>query len=99
MRRTVSDMEKSFSHILLMGDFNFLKIDWPAWSASDEEGTSFLECVKDCYFSQCVDKFTRCRINPEPSLLDLIIVNDESLIDYIEHLDPLGRSDHCFFAL
>ena len=41
---------------------------------------------------------TRYRINQESSLLDLIIVNDSNYIQNIEHLDPVGRSDHCVLS-
>ena len=54
----------------------------------------FLECLKDCLFFQHVVENTRQRGSDAPSLLDLIITNEEGLIDKLEFLSPLGKSDH-----
>lgn len=88
-------MENSFSHILLTGDFNFPSIDWNAWSSRDSVSQNFLECTRDCYLQQVVDLPSRYRINQEPSLLDLILVNDRNYIQNLEFKDPLGHKDHC----
>ncbi|VDI28308.1 Hypothetical predicted protein [Mytilus galloprovincialis] len=41
-----------------------------------------------------VDQPTRYRINQEPSLLDLVLVNDKDFINNIEYQEPVGHSDH-----
>ncbi|KAK3095343.1 hypothetical protein FSP39_013497 [Pinctada imbricata] len=38
---------------------------------------------------------TRDRVNQKPSLLDLVLTNDNNLITKLDHLSPLGSSDHC----
>lgn len=37
---------------------------------------------------------TRFRLDQEPSLLDLIFTNEETMIDNIKYEQPLGKSDH-----
>ena len=37
---------------------------------------------------------TRFRIDHEPSLLDLLLTNEESVVDNLEMSAPLGKSDH-----
>ena len=38
--------------------------------------------------------YTRCRLNQRPSVLDLIISNEEDMVECLEYLSPLGASDH-----
>jgi hypothetical protein len=42
-----------------------------------------------------IDHHTRERFGQEPSLLDLLLVNDNENIVNTKYLDPLGSSDHC----
>ena len=86
--------EESFSHILITGDFNFPAINWEKNVTRDTVSSSFLECIRDCYFEQVVDKPTRFRIGQEPSILDLIITNDSNNVQNINYQDPLKHSDH-----
>ena len=94
----ISKLEDSYTHILLAGDYNFPDIDWNSWTSKEKTSLNFLECIRDCFFQQVVENPTRYRINQESSLLDLIIVNDSNYIQNIEHLDPVGRSDHCVLS-
>ena len=86
--------EESFSHILITGDFNFPSINWEKVEARDKVSVNFIECIRDCFFEQVVDKPTRFRIGQEPSLLDLILTNDVNNIQNLDYQDPLGHSDH-----
>ena len=54
----------------------------------------FLEILKDCYFYQHVRKPTRFRLGCEPSVLDLVITNEEGMISNMNFLPGLGASDH-----
>ena len=90
----ISNLEESFSHVLLTGDYNFPSVDWESWSAKDKVSLNFLECIRDCFFHQMVDQPTRYRINQQPSILDLILVNDKNYIQNIDYQAPLGNSDH-----
>ena len=93
-----------YSHLLIVGDFNFSEIDWDTWtsSAGDNHGSSALiDCLQDNYLHQLIDFDTRYRIGQRPSLLDLVITNDDSLIEEVKWSSPLGKSDHVniFFTM
>ena len=38
--------------------------------------------------------YTRFRVNQQPSVLDLIMSNEEDMVVNLEYLSPLGASDH-----
>jgi endonuclease/exonuclease/phosphatase family metal-dependent hydrolase len=86
------------SHLIIVGDFNLRTIDWNLWTSVDKPEThishTFLETLRDNYFSQHVDKPTRYRPDQVPSLLDLIIANDENFVSDVSYTPPLGKSDH-----
>ena len=42
----------------------------------------------------CFYFFTRYRGGFEPSLLDLVFTNEENMIESINHMSGLGKSDH-----
>ena len=94
---------RKYSHTVLMGDINLKNIIWENMGItyglcnspdSNLFDNQFLECLKDCLFFQHVVENTRQRGSDAPSLLDLIITNEEGLIDKLEFLSPLGKSDH-----
>jgi exonuclease III len=46
LMRNVSYMDKEYSHILIMGDFNYPKINWKQWTSSGvKDAEAFLETV------------------------------------------------------
>ena len=70
----IAQPNKKHSHVLIMGDFKYNKIDWnQGTSENDMEGEAFLECIRDSYLIQHVNTLTRSRENSEPSMLDLIL--------------------------
>ena len=83
-----------YSHVLILGDFNFPDIYWLSWSSRDSRSQEFIESLRDGYLEQMVDKPTRFRFNKLPSVLDLILVNDSNSIQNIDYLSPIGNSDH-----
>ncbi len=89
---------KNYSHVLITGDFNLKHIDWNNWSSPSsnmkEEGNTFLEWMRDNFLYQHVDTPTRGRDNQKSNILDLIITNEENMVTDLEHLSPLGKSDH-----
>ena len=89
---------KQYSHLLVMGDFNFKGINWEDMSCPDQELTSlnhqFIECIRDCFFFQHVTEPTRQRGTDNPSTLDLIFTNEENMIENLVYEAPLGKSDH-----
>ena len=85
-----------------MGDFNFPTINWDEGiaqgNAENNIAQLFVDKVRDCFWSQQVDQFTRKRGQNRPSLLDLIIVNENNMIDNLLYNSPLGLSDHCLLS-
>ena len=92
---------QKYSHICIVGDFNYRKIDWTSWITECGEESSeakFIECLRDCYLHQHVEEPTRRRGSDEPSLLDLILTNEEMQVSNVTHHSPLGKSDHDFIS-
>ena len=89
--------QANYSHVLIMGDFNFEKNDWNTWSTPSNESCidfKFIERVRDNYYYQHVTKPTRARIDHEPHILDLLLTNEEGMLSDLEYYSPLGKSDH-----
>ena len=85
--------DNSLGKILMVGDFNLNDIDWELGIANSVFSNSFIEVLRDNFLIQNVVSPTRARGLDEPHLLDLVITN-ESYIEHIEHMSPLGKSDH-----
>ena len=88
---------RKYSHICIVGDFNYKSIDWTAWKSKQGDSSNeakFIEGVRDSYLYQHVGSATRRRGNENPSTLDLIFTNEEMQVSEITHGAPLGKSDH-----
>jgi hypothetical protein len=88
---------KTNTRLLIVGDFNFPEVDWESWTSSSSNlhaSSKFLDCLQDNYLSQVVSCYTRYREGQKPSLLDLVIVNEEQLVDDVTDYNPIGKSDH-----
>ena len=85
----------NISQFVLVGDFNLPDIDWNNWSSNQGSVSSkkFIDVLRDNMLIQHVDIPTRARGSDVPHILDLVITND-SFIDNIDYLAPLGNSDH-----
>ena len=82
---------------MYVGDFNFREIDWENNNTNvgpEHLASQFLESVRDKYLYQHVKHATRYRGDNQPSLLDLILTNEEEMSDNVVHNAPLGNSDH-----
>ena len=90
--------ESSYENIIIMGDFNLKEINWAAMVSKSIDpnnyANKFIERIRDIYFTQHITEPTRSRGSNNPSCLDLVFSNDEELIEEIELLAPLGKSDH-----
>ncbi len=89
------------SHILLVGDFNHPNIEWTedgALQAGDRKSRAFVEAVQNSYLYQHVTQPTRARSTQNPSLLDLVMTNEQDMVSDVQHLAPLGNSDHCVLS-
>ena len=85
------------THVLVMGDFNFSEIDWVTSTVNADENSEpqkFYDTIQDEFLAQHVEKPTRHRQGQRPSLLDLVITSDESMVEEVIHYAPLGSSDH-----
>ena len=56
--------------------------------------SNFLDVIDDNNLNQHVKEFTRKRGTDNPSLLDLVLTDDQQIIDKPSVTDPLGNSDH-----
>ena len=65
-------------------------------SAENENhiATQFLECIKDCFLFQHVREPLRYRSQNVPSILDLILTNEENMVSKLQYKPGLGKSDH-----
>ena len=93
--KNISD--KYNANLIVLGDFNYPRIDWVHYctnSCINNSNYKFLETTRDCFFQQYVKNSTRGRNSDNPSLLDLVLSNNDDLIDNVSLLPPLGKSDH-----
>ena len=86
------------SHILIVGDFNYPRIDWESWYTPGDDTSSdeyiFIETLRDTYLHQHVVSHTRGRGTDQPRLLDLVLTNEEGMVEKLKNDAPLGKSDH-----
>ena len=88
---------KQYSHIRIMGDFNYPDINLKNYTTETGIGDTqyeFIETVRDCYLYQHILEPTRSRGSNTPSCIDLIFYNEEGMISDINLDSPLGKSDH-----
>jgi len=95
---------QGYSHIAIIGDFNYRTINWETMSSSASGNqhkidTRFIDCIQDSYLVQHIDEPTRWRGADQPSLIDLVITNEENMISNLEYHAPLGRSDHAVITM
>ena len=85
-----------YSHLCVVGDFNFPGINWSAVHTCQEGSMEdkFIETMENCFLHQHILSPTRCRGNTTPHILDLVLSNEEEMVSEIKHLSPLGSSDH-----
>ena len=83
--------------LLILGDFNCPEINWKEKSGvSNKKHISFklLETVQSNLLTQMITNTTHHRALQTPTLIDLIITNNEDLVDEVLHQPPLGKSHH-----
>ena len=83
------------SLVTVCGDFNFPSIPWDCPMASEDtmEG-KFICTLDEAVLNQHVRSFTRKRGTDNPSLLDLVITDNQQTITSPQCLEPFGKSDH-----
>ena len=87
---------RNYAYLLICGDFNYRDIDWENESSNgnNEHCSSFLNTIQDCFLQQHVTEPTRYRHGEEPSLLDLVLSNEEGMVYNLAHEHGLGDSDY-----
>ena len=89
---------KGRSHVLLVGDFNHPEVDWENETTpnnSDHKASIFMEkVIRDNFLYQHVRRPTHYRGEQTPTLIDLVLTNEEGMIDNITHKAPIGHSHH-----
>lgn len=83
--------------VVVAGDFNYSNIQWPLIIEQKINGADelFMNMFLGSSLHQLVTEPTRFRARHNPSLLDLVLTNDEYLISGISYQTPIGKSDHC----
>ena len=79
---------------ILVGDFNLPGVDWDLFHGGQGGLDEFFDVLIERNVLQIVRNFTRFGINQKPSLLDLCLIRNLPSPPTVEHLNPLGKSDH-----
>ena len=86
-------LSKRYSHVLIVGDFNV-----PSLFSNPIPCDLFSHELQDILFTHPLYNHTtnptRYRFPSNPSLLDLLLTNEELMIEEATYCPPLGRSDH-----
>jgi len=78
---------------IIVGDFNH-HIDWSNdIKPTDRSSQQFITTMQDNFLSQHIMNPTRAIGQNKPHILNLVLTDDE-IIDDIEYLSQLGKSDH-----
>ena len=80
-----------------MGDFNFPNTDWCSHTINTSDNSlsaQFYFATQDAYMTQNVLEPIRHRNDQASSVLDLVFTLDPNMVIDIEHLPPLGHSNH-----
>ena len=85
----------SYSHFLLIGDFNYPEISWDPIRMPEDNmhpATLFVECLRDA--TRHVTSPIHSRAEQKANILDLILTNEELMVDDLTHDPPLGKSHY-----
>jgi len=94
----LSSRHRVYNINIIVGDFNH-HIDWSNdIKPIDRSSQQFIKTMQDNFLSQHIMNPTRVRGQNEPHILDLVLTDDQ-IIDDIEYLSPLGKSDHAVLFL
>ena len=80
---------------IFIGDFNVNDINWRNYTSTSNSSSSLnlIKAIRDNFLTQHIDSPTRARGADTPHILDLVLTNN-SFINEINYLAPLGQSDH-----
>ena len=80
-------INKHYSHLLICGDFNYPDIEWENESVGEnsEHLAFFVSRIQENFLPQHISEPTRYRFGEEPSLLDLVLTNEECMVLNLEY--------------
>ena len=79
---------------------NYPNIDWEHMNADlDKESELFSDNMNENLLVQHINVNTRHKLGNSPSKLDLVFTNEEDMVEDINCLAPLGKSDHHRYGL
>ena len=91
-------MQLHHTHKLIVGDFNLPEIQWEHWTTQIEDmnhpSNRVVDLIRDCYLYQHINQPTRQSGDNQPTVLDLVLTNEEKMVKDIHFFSPLGKSDH-----
>ena len=86
-----------YSHVVIMGDFNYPDLDWNLACSTvgeTQEASKFMEGVRDTFMHQHIMYPTLHRGKQQPNVLDLVFSNEADIVDSVEYGHPIGKSHH-----
>ena len=88
-------MNLNFSHLLILGDFNLPALtDIPFTTTNNPLAATLRRLLDTGLLHNHVHSPTRFRSNNTPSILDLVLTNEDMMVEDVDFLAPLGASDH-----
>ena len=94
----VSKLFHDLNHkFVIVGDFNFPEIYWETASCANKpehRASMFLNVLHENYIHQHITEPTHHRALQTPTLIDLVLTNDQHFVHSCEHFPPLGKSHH-----
>ncbi|CAH8605723.1 unnamed protein product [Dicrocoelium dendriticum] len=82
------------THFLIMGDFNLPRL-FHSVPSTNSFASGLIDLLHTAPLYNHTYQPTRFRSNNQPSLLDLVLTNEELMVEHVEYDAPLGLSDHC----
>ncbi len=85
-------IEQNFDHTVptvVMGDFNFGKINWELLVSPDKSSEKFMNYINSLGFEQKVTFSTR-----ESAILDLVFTNEPNFVQCVEEAPQIDGCDH-----
>ncbi|KAF8569011.1 hypothetical protein P879_02759 [Paragonimus westermani] len=86
-------LARGHTHVLLMGDFNCPQLHTRVYSSGSFQAELLALCDLIPLYNQVLQP-TKFRSNDTPSILYLLLTNEELMIEDVHYLPPLGASDH-----
>ena len=81
---------------MICGDFNYPEIDWENESVGEnsEHLAFFVARIQESFLHQHISEPTRYKFGEEPSLLDLVLTNEDGMDLNLKYQSELGNGDH-----